>query len=54
MSTLKRGELAKATGTNIETIRYYEKTGLIPEAERNETKRGTGYFLKKPSELYDL
>ena len=36
MSTLKRGELAKATGTNIETIRYYENTGLIPEAERNE------------------
>ncbi len=36
MSTLKRGELAKASGTGIETIRYYENTGLIPEAERNE------------------
>ena len=36
MSWLKRGELAKATGTNIETIRYYENKGLIPEAERNE------------------
>jgi len=36
MSWLKRGELAKTTGTNIETIRYYENTGIIPEAKRNE------------------
>lgn len=25
------GQLAKATGTKIETIRYYEKIGLLPE-----------------------
>ena len=36
MGYLKRGEVAKATNTNIETIRYYEKSGLIPEARRND------------------
>jgi len=28
------GALAKATGTNIETIRYYERIGLLPAAAR--------------------
>lgn len=36
MSYLKRGELADVTGTNIETVRYYEDAGLIPKAERSE------------------
>ncbi|MBD3731864.1 MAG: helix-turn-helix domain-containing protein [Sphingopyxis sp.] len=27
---MKIGELSKATGTNIETIRYYERIGLLP------------------------
>lgn len=31
---ITRGALAKRTSCNIETIRYYEKTGLIPEPER--------------------
>lgn len=31
---LKIGELARATGTNIETVRYYERIGLLPAAER--------------------
>lgn len=31
---LKIGELAKATGTKVETVRYYERIGLLPEAER--------------------
>lgn len=31
---LSRGELAKRTGVNIETIRYYEKIGLLPEPPR--------------------
>lgn len=29
-----RGELSKKTGVNAETIRYYEKIGLINEPER--------------------
>ncbi len=34
---MKRGELAKQTGCNIETIRYYEKIGLLGEPPRNES-----------------
>jgi MerR family mercuric resistance operon transcriptional regulator len=33
---LHRGELAKRTGVNAETIRYYEKIGLLPEPPRTE------------------
>ena len=32
--TLTRGELARRTGCNLETIRYYEKVGLLPEPPR--------------------
>lgn len=31
---MKIGELAKMTGTTVETVRYYEKEGLLPEPER--------------------
>ena len=31
---LQRGELARLTGCNLETIRYYEKIGMIPEPPR--------------------
>ena len=33
---LRRGELAKQTGCNLETIRYYEKIGLMPQTPREE------------------
>jgi MerR family mercuric resistance operon transcriptional regulator len=32
---LRRGELALRTGCNLETIRYYEKIGLVPEPPRH-------------------
>jgi Cu(I)-responsive transcriptional regulator len=32
--TLTIGQLAKATGTKVETIRFYEKTGLLPAPAR--------------------
>jgi Cd(II)/Pb(II)-responsive transcriptional regulator len=32
---MKIGELAAAAGTQIETIRYYEREGLLPEPERS-------------------
>lgn len=32
---MRIGELAKRTGTDIETIRYYEKSGLLAEPARN-------------------
>ncbi|MEZ2354242.1 helix-turn-helix domain-containing protein [Caballeronia sp. RCC_10] len=35
-SILTIGHLAKATGTKVETIRFYEKTGLLPEPARTE------------------
>lgn len=31
---MKIGELSRATGTNIETIRYYERIGLLPAPAR--------------------
>ena len=30
------GELSRRTGCNIETIRYYEKTGLLPDPPRTD------------------
>lgn len=38
---LKIGDLAKATGTQVVTIRYYEKEGLLRRPERN----ASGYRL---------
>jgi MerR family mercuric resistance operon transcriptional regulator len=34
IKSVSRGELSKETGVNGETIRYYEKIGLVPEPER--------------------
>jgi Cu(I)-responsive transcriptional regulator len=33
---VKIGELARSTGTKVETIRFYEKIGLLPAPERTE------------------
>ena len=33
---MRRNELAKRTGCNLETIRYYEKIGLMPEPPRTD------------------
>ena len=33
---MKIGELAKATGTKVETIRYYEGAGLLPQPARTQ------------------
>jgi len=38
---LKRGELAKAAGISLETVRFYETKGLIPEPPRTSS----GYRL---------
>ena len=33
---MKIGALARRTGTPVETIRYYEREGLLPAAQRSE------------------
>ena len=45
-----RGELARATGCNIETIRYYEKTGILPDPPRS----AAGYRLYTPAHVARL
>ncbi|MBI3377367.1 MAG: MerR family transcriptional regulator [Nitrospirae bacterium] len=37
MKYLTIGQLAKKAGVNIDTIRYYEKQGLIPKPSRRES-----------------
>lgn len=39
MSTMKIGEVAKRTGVGIETIRFYERQGLLLQP----TRRASGY-----------
>lgn len=34
---MRIGELAKATGTKTETIRYYEREGILPAADRTDS-----------------
>ena len=34
---LQRAELARRTGCNLETIRYYEKIGIMPDPPRTAT-----------------
>lgn len=34
MTSLKIGELAQRSGLSVETLRYYERRGLIPPPER--------------------
>jgi DNA-binding transcriptional MerR regulator len=36
MSDLRIGELARRTGTNAPTVRYYEQIGLLPTASRRD------------------
>ena len=39
MKTFTSGELARRAGVNIETIRYYERSGMLAASER----RSSGY-----------
>ncbi len=34
---MRIGELARATGTKAETIRYYEREGILPSAGRTDS-----------------
>ena len=47
---MKIGELSKQTDCKIETIRYYEKIGLLPEPSRSEA----GYRIYAENHLQRL
>lgn len=47
---LKRGELARRTGCNLETVRYYEKIGLLTEPPRT----ANGYRIYDDSHVSRL
>ena len=40
---VKIGELAKMTGCEVVTIRYYEKEGLLKKPERTEGRKPSDY-----------
>jgi Cu(I)-responsive transcriptional regulator len=56
---MKIGELSRATGTHIETIRYYERIGLLPAPSRTaanyrsygDTHRARLAFVRHSREL---
>ena len=50
MSALTIGKLARATGTTVETIRYYEKSGLIAAPARTDGN----YRSYRPEDLERL
>jgi len=42
VKAVRIGELSRRTGCNIETIRYYERIGLLPRPERRGSYRQYG------------
>ncbi len=50
MSSLKIGDLAREAGVPIDTVRYYEKTGLLPAPRRTES----GYRAYEPATVERL
>ena len=50
MSTMTISRLAKQVGVNIDTIRYYERNGLIPEPVR----RASGYRAYEAADVRRL
>lgn len=50
MKGMMVGKLAKAAGVNIETIRYYERRGLLPEPIRKDS----GYRLYSQEDVRRL
>src|SRR3546814_4699375 len=47
MSRLRIGELAEAAGVRKDTIRYYERTGLLPAPQRTSA----GYRVYHPADV---
>lgn len=51
MNLLTIGQIAKRTNVNIETIRYYEKLGILPKPTRNSN---SGYRQYKTNTIEQL
>lgn len=49
-TTMRIGELSTAAGVDVETIRYYEKVGLMPAPDRG----ANGYRAYSPKQLAQL
>ena len=47
MRNLMTGELAKRAGVNVETLRFYERKGLLPAP----TRRASGYREYPPGDV---
>jgi Hg(II)-responsive transcriptional regulator len=47
MKAMTSGELAKQSGVNVETLRYYERDGILPQPKRTES----GYRLYHDSDV---
>ena len=58
-NVLAIGEVSRRTGVNIETVRYYEKIGLMPKPNRseggnrlyNDVQLQRLYFIKRCREI---
>jgi len=50
MKSLTVGAFAQAAGVNLETVRYYERRGLLPEPARSDA----GYRLYEPGDVARL
>ncbi len=50
MQTLTIGKAAKQSGVGIDTVRFYEREGLLPKASRTSS----GYRLYTPSDVERL
>jgi MerR family copper efflux transcriptional regulator len=48
MRTLTIGQVARMAGVRVDTIRYYERRGLLPAPERRPTLHGPGYRRYDP------
>ncbi|HKX80139.1 MAG TPA: helix-turn-helix domain-containing protein [Novosphingobium sp.] len=56
---LKIGEIARATNTKVETVRYYERIGLLPKPQRTsgnyraygEVELGRLSFIRRARDL---
>lgn len=51
---LKISEVAKLTGLNPKTLRYYEAIKLVPAARRTEVPHGNGYRLYSDEDVRRL